>query len=235
MLIELYRHGATAGNARGCYIGRTDEPLSDAGRAQLRCADPSLEAVYVTPLLRTQQTAAILFPHARQTVVAGLREMDFGVFEGKNYEDMAPDAAYRSWVASDCTDPIPGGEQRSAFAARVIDAFRPLVDSALEEERTRLVLVVHGGTIMSILDALARPHRGYFEWKTGSGAHWTLRTDERLWEEGALIVVEDAADHVDGGIVRPAGLDGDGRATRPGADEVPENKTGTLSDEEGAR
>ena len=39
-------------------------------------------------MTRARQTARILFPEAEQIVVPGLREMDFGTFEGRNYVEM---------------------------------------------------------------------------------------------------------------------------------------------------
>ncbi len=43
----------------------------------------------ITPLQRTRQTARMLFPDAELVVADGLKEMDFGVFEGRNYRDGA--------------------------------------------------------------------------------------------------------------------------------------------------
>ena len=116
--IILLRHGRTPGNETHRYNGVTDEPLSDAGRAALsdrRFAFPDPEAVYVTRMRRTRETAAILFPNARQITVPGLREMDFGDFEGRNFAEMEHDAAYRAWVDSGCLSPIPNGEGRAVF------------------------------------------------------------------------------------------------------------------------
>ena len=202
MLIELYRHGATPGNARGCYIGRTDEALSESGRAALDVADETLSQVYVTPLLRTRQTARLLFPNAAQMVIDDLREMDFGIFEGKNYREMEDDARYRAWVASDCEDRCPEGERRDGFSARVCTAFEGIVDDALRAGEKRIVFVVHGGTIMSVLAAYAMPHRPYFDWQTGSGMHWTVETDASAWAERRLKVIESADDRSDNGVVR---------------------------------
>ena len=95
--VYLIRHGLTEGNRLRRYIGRTDEPLCAAGRAALSAAPlKGIETVYVSPLLRARETAAILFPHARQIVVDGLREMDFGAFENRSADDMKNDAAYRA-------------------------------------------------------------------------------------------------------------------------------------------
>ena len=94
MLIYFLRHGATACNAEGRYQGRRDIPLSPAGRAALGPADFSPEAVYVSPLARAAETAAILFPAAAQIPVPALAEMDFGVFEGRTWREMEHDGDY---------------------------------------------------------------------------------------------------------------------------------------------
>ena len=100
MQIYLIRHGQTAGNALRRYIGSTDQPLTPEGAEGAKAAGArrSVQSVFVTPLVRTQQTACILFPDAEQTVVPALREMDFGDFEDRSFEDMKDDPAYRAWV-----------------------------------------------------------------------------------------------------------------------------------------
>ena len=102
MRIYLIRHAKTAGNALNRYIGCTDSPLCEEGIASAKAAggDSALKSVIVTPLMRTQQTARILFPNAEQCIVSGLSEMDFGDFEDRSADDMVNDAAYRAWVDS---------------------------------------------------------------------------------------------------------------------------------------
>lgn len=84
MRVCLLRHGETAWNAQGRYLGRTDLPLTPAGRAALGPAGFTPALVYVSPLRRTAETAEILFPGAEQSAVPDFREMDFGVFEGRS-------------------------------------------------------------------------------------------------------------------------------------------------------
>ena len=63
--ILFIRHGATEGNLRRRYIGRTDEPLCAAGIAQaerLRGQNLFADCLFVSPLLRARQTAEIVFP-----------------------------------------------------------------------------------------------------------------------------------------------------------------------------
>ena len=170
MLFYLIRHGATVYNEERRYQGLIDIPLSGAGRAALRQADFSPATVYVSPLSRARETAAILFPEARQAVIPDFREMDFGAFEGRTAAEMADGPAYRAWVEGGCRGRCPGGENLAEFSERVWDAFAPL----LEIKRPRLVVVAHGGVQMAILDRYARPHWDYFHWHAPCGGGFML-------------------------------------------------------------
>ncbi len=168
MKIYLFRHGQTAGNAAGKYLGVTDEPLSELGLVTARAAgsDPGVDEVLVTPLKRTQMTAAILFPNARQRVCFGLREMDFGTFENRSAREMENDQDFRRWVEETrCMGPCPHGDARLVFQHRVCAAFRKEAELSQKAGRERLVCVVHGGTVMAILSRFARPRGGYFDWR----------------------------------------------------------------------
>ncbi len=171
MRARLIRHGQTAGNAGRRYIGRTDEPLSPDGIALARqaAADPSVPLVYVSPMQRARQTAAILFPRAVQIVIPDLREMDFGDFEGRSADEMEHDTAYRAWVDGMCLGRCPGGESRAEFEARTVAAFVDAMRGAADARSLdTAVFVVHGGTIMSVLSALAEPKRDYYDWHTSN-------------------------------------------------------------------
>lgn len=178
MLIYLLRHGETAWNRERRYQGLTDIPLSDRGRALLRRADFSPERVYVSPLIRARETAAVLFPEAEQVTVPDFQEMDFGTFEGRTAGEMAGDPAYRAWVAGECRGRCPGGESLAEFSERVWAAFVKL----LETKPERLVIVAHGGVQMAILDRYARPHRDYFGWTAPCGGGFVLDGPDLIGE-----------------------------------------------------
>ena len=183
MKIYLLRHGETAYNAEKRYQGQRDIPLSERGLAQLRRADLSPETVYVSPLCRARQTAEVLFPEARQQVVEDLKEMAFGVFEGRSYVDMEQDPEYRAWVGEDCRGRCPGGESRAEFSARTRAAFETLVERALEQGERELVIVAHGGTQMALMEAYARPRRDYYAWCGPNAGGYVLETDARRWAD----------------------------------------------------
>ena len=178
MLIVLLRHGETAYNEQHRYQGASDVPLSERGRAKLRVADNAPDEVIVTPLCRTKQTAAILFPNAMQIVCDDLREMDFGVFEGRTYDEMKGDAAYCAWLDSGCESACPNGESKAVFCKRVCRAFEKLADEALARGDERLVIVAHGGTQMAALSRFAEPHRDYYSWNAPPAGGFVLSADE---------------------------------------------------------
>lgn len=191
MQVILIRHGKTRDNAELRYSGRTDEPLSAEGIELTRRAgsDPTVGTVYVTALQRTAQTAAMLFPQAGQVVVDDLREMDFGDFEGRCYAEMEQDQAYRAWVEGGCLSPCPNGEGRAEFCRRVCAAFEAVIrDAALRGEQT-LYFVVHGGTIMAIMERFARPQKDYYSYSVKNTRGYRCRVETR----GELILSEVAA------------------------------------------
>ena len=170
----LIRHGKTKGNAEHRYIGRTDEPLSTEGRADAERvgADLSRKLVYVSPLVRARQTADILFPNAEQCVLDGLRETDFGDLEGRTADEMVDDKAYREWVDGMCLGTCPNGESREDVTARAVSAFCEAVSEARKNGAEEVVIVTHGGVIMSILEALGVPKHDYYEYQVKNLWGW---------------------------------------------------------------
>lgn len=183
MRVLLIRHGPTQGNLEGRYIGRTDEPLCSAGILRIEgCgAYPAVSEVFVSGMLRTRQTARLLFPNARLTAVEGFNEMDFGDFECRNAFDMREDAAYRAWVDGGCEGACPCGESRAAFNARVLAAFDESMRHAFSERQGNAIFVLHGGTIMSIMARYARPSKSYFDWQISGGGCISAVAAARSW------------------------------------------------------
>ena len=189
MKLYLLRHGLTEYNALKYYQGKRDIPLSVEGREQLGKADFEADVVYVTPLQRTAQTADILFPGARQVVVEELREMDFGIFEGRSDAEMAGEPVYEAWIASEWQLPCPEGEVWADFADRSCAALDRLIRTARAAGRERLVVVAHGGTQMAVLHRHARPGRKMVQWLSAHGGGYVLDTGR--WEsEGILELVD---------------------------------------------
>lgn len=164
MKIIFIRHGKTAGNLEKRYIGRTDEPICEEGISELESIKYSdCDEVLASPMKRCLQTAKLIYPDKKITVCNDFRECDFGDFEGKNYRELTGNLDYQHWIDSGGTAAFPNGETPSDFKKRCIAEFEKAV--AEFDENTVLVLVVHGGTIMSVFEKYAYPKGGYYDFQ----------------------------------------------------------------------
>ena len=172
----LIRHGQTQGNLLHRYIGsRTDEPLCPQGIAALREKTvPPVSRVFVSPLLRCVETASLLYPDITPEIIPDFRECDFGDFENQSYADLNGRADYQAWIDSGGEMPFPGGESRAGFAARCVKAFEALYASQPAQD---CALIVHGGTIMAIMEAFARPAGSYFDFQVKNAQGFILHPD----------------------------------------------------------
>jgi len=189
MEILLMRYGKTAGNIARRYIGVTDEPLCDEGIALARDSGIYTETVnvYASPLKRALETASIKFPNARLTIVKDLHEMNFGDFEGRSAAELEQDDAYIKWLDSQCTLRCPNGEGLDDFSDRVCRAFDGIVREAIERGDERLVIVAHGGSIMSILSRYGRPEQQYYEWYVDNCCGYRAQLDEESWDDSPVL------------------------------------------------
>ena len=184
--VNMIRHGKTYGNSRGRYIGTTDEPLL------LEEADQ----VFASPLMRCVQTAEILFPGQEPCLIPEFAECDFGEFENKNYQELSDNPDYQKWIDSGGTLGFPGGESMVEFQERCLAGMERVVAMSYEKDWEEIALVVHGGTIMSILGAYGFPKQDYFEWHVNNGEGYRVRFSPEAFCRGSRELV------VDGKIVR---------------------------------
>lgn len=139
--------------------------------------------MYASPMRRCLETAALVFPEKDFSgvpvrLVPGLSECDFGRFEYKNYRELSGDADYQRFIDSGGTDGFPGGEAVAQFKRRCADAFRQEVRTLTEKTDGTAVFVIHGGSIMAVLEAFGRPEREYYSWQTGCLSGYLCRTGE---------------------------------------------------------
>ena len=185
MDVYLIRHGETVYNKLKKYQGQQEIPLSPEGREALRPAGFVPDQVYVSPLGRARETAEILFPGVKQIPVPGIMEMCFGKFEGQSYEDMEHDPVYVDWISRDAKGRCPGGESKTEFTQRVVQAMQQLVEIGLKTPEKPLVIVAHGGTVMALMSELGEPKKDYWAWHVGAGGCLRCALDGgRLLYEG---------------------------------------------------
>jgi len=157
--VVLVRHGETALNKKGAYIGcKTDARLSAKGR--VKCEEKAKlireivdepKIIYSSPLIRCKETANIIWPGYHLNIIEDFKEIDFGDFEGKNYDDLKDNEYYVNWIESGGVIPFPSGEDMQTFADRNVSAFMKLV-----KDKDEMVIVAHGGTIMSLMSFITK-------------------------------------------------------------------------------
>ena len=183
--IWLIRHGMTAGNLKGRYIGRTDEHLCQEGKKALsELSYPVPDGLFISPMIRCRETAEILFPGKKFRIMDQLSETDFGDFENKNYRELAGNPDYQAWIDSGGNLPFPGGESREAFRERTLEGVQKVIAICSGENLQSAALIVHGGTIMTLMEAWGRPERDFYSWHVKNGHCYMTETDETLWQSG---------------------------------------------------
>ncbi|MFF5160022.1 bifunctional RNase H/acid phosphatase [Streptomyces sp. NPDC000348] len=127
----LLRHGETplTPQKRFSGSGGSDPSLSGVGREQAEKAGEFLarrgtvQAVVASPLARTRETAAIVAARLGLdvTVEDGLRETDFGAWEGLTFGEVRErhPEDLNAWLSSPDAEPTGGGESFAATAVRV--------------------------------------------------------------------------------------------------------------------
>lgn len=159
--ILLIRHGESmpgrVGEAVPTWQGHSDPALAPEGEHQAqqlaeRLIAAEIDAIYVTPLQRTQQTIAPLAATLGLTPVVepGLVEVHLGEWEGMIFrqrtEERHPLALQA--FAEQRWDVIPGAEPTGRFEQRV---HRALAGIARSHPDQRVAVVAHGGVIGQLL------------------------------------------------------------------------------------
>jgi broad specificity phosphatase PhoE len=125
--IVVVRHGETEWSIARKHTGRTDLPLTDAGRERAAAlagilGERSFALVLVSPLLRARETCELAGLGDRAEISEDLREWDYGDYEGLTTPEIRerdPD-----WVL--WRDGCPGGETPGEVSARAERALKRL-------------------------------------------------------------------------------------------------------------
>ena len=157
----LVRHGqsedAVEGQEFARFQGHADPPLSALGREQARrlasrLVTEHIDAVYVTSLRRTAETAAPLAAATGHVPVVehDLREIYLGEWEGWVFEQkfVDRDPLALRLIEEQRWDLVPGCEPIDGFAARVRAGIERIAAAHPDE---RVLVVVHGGVIGEVL------------------------------------------------------------------------------------
>lgn len=175
MKLTLIRHGITEGNLKRLYYGSTDLPLIEESITQLKelarkGGYPTAPRYYTSGMLRAEQTLAAIYGDVPHTAVPELREIDFGDFEMRSYEDLRCDPDYIKWITGDNeANVIPNGESGVIVTERALAAIKDIVSGG-----TDAVCVTHGGVIGGVMAKLFPLSSGRYEFTPEPGMGYTV-------------------------------------------------------------
>ena len=182
--ITLLRHGLTEANERKEYLGWSDSPLSEQGKMgmeQVKGYFSEYERIISSDLQRCIDTAGLLFPNVPVQKNAAFREMHWGRFEGKTYEELKEATDYQKWLESPMEAPVPAGESYPVFSKRVELGWKKLCN----EEFTNIAIVTHGGVMRELLVRYAPEEKSFWDWDIPHGGGYQLVWDSSdVWRRG---------------------------------------------------
>ncbi|MCL2054633.1 MAG: histidine phosphatase family protein [Oscillospiraceae bacterium] len=192
--INLLRHGQTEANAQGRYIGVTDEPLSEGGEAELlekyeKHPYPKVPRVYSSPLLRAVQSARILFPQSEIIIADGLREMDFGAFEGLKAEELINLDSYKGWLKGGIDNPPPNGESVRELTARCYNAIDSIILDMMRASIFNAAVLTHSGIMMNLLSCFGLPKLDPMAYACGAGEGWEIHVTAMMWQRDGIFEI----------------------------------------------
>ena len=209
--VVLIRHGITEGNKKKWFYGHADLPLIPEGIDELvkqkregiypELSDDAL--CFTTGLRRTNETFRIIFGERPFEAIEELREINFGIFECKSFDDLKYDAEFQEWMYDEMGDfRLTEGESKNQFRERVHRGFRYIIDrhNALAREQGAestgkptadddlTVIVSHGGVIAEIMQVLfPQEKESIWDWMPEPGSGYVLGVEDGKVREYCLL------------------------------------------------
>jgi alpha-ribazole phosphatase len=149
----LIRHTKTSCPEGICY-GNSDVGLDESFESRKvkiadNIADLDFDAVYSSPLQRCQKLADYLFANQTIQYDKRLKELNFGEWEKKSWDEIYNSKAGKAWFKSYLTKACPGGESYNELLKRVRHFFNDLHSNHFPEEN--IAIVAHGGVIKVLI------------------------------------------------------------------------------------
>lgn len=160
--ITWIRHGQSEWNAIGKWQGHTDTPLSKLGKQQAsklakRLRGLKFDAVYSSDLQRAAETGRLALPETEIRIDSRLREINFGIYEGKTRESLTQEEqkSVFGWWANPYTRKLQGGESMECLNRRVFDWMQELPTEA------DICVFCHGGVVRNaVWQVVGKPMAG---------------------------------------------------------------------------
>ena len=151
------RHGQTLFNVLDRMQGWCDSPLTERGirqaeEARALLSDVTLNAAFTSTSERCVDTAQIIL-NGRDIPLhfeKGLKEMNFGTFEGALIKNHQEEIDHRRFFTCDWSD--AGGENLPALQERIRTTYRRIYDSCNDNDN--VLIVSHGAIFLHMMETL---------------------------------------------------------------------------------
>ena len=154
--IYLIRHAET--NNKKMIYGHTDFHISEEGKKDTEklALNPiwkEIEEVYITPLVRSQETADILFnKNIPRYIVPKLAEINFGDFEKTEIDEKVLNhEIYKKWLTEPETLTLPNGDNILKHAIEAKEALYKIIENT---NCKNIAIISHGFTLKLLLSLL---------------------------------------------------------------------------------
>jgi broad specificity phosphatase PhoE len=156
----LIRHAEVEEKYQGVFGGQIDMDLSARGHEQAAALAKyvnqlPLDALYASPMKRVQQTLApcLLNGVPKPTMLAGLKEVDFGVWTALNFAQVEAKFGVKvsAWLDELEKGNIAQAENGETFRARIEPCLRQILEN---HPGQRVAVACHGGVIRMMLAIL---------------------------------------------------------------------------------
>jgi broad specificity phosphatase PhoE len=158
-IIYLIRHGETDhNNDRNKFSGISEIPLASNGKEQCKKLSvffekkDDVEVVFTSPLNRAVESAKLIFPKYSPIVIDGLKEFNYGTYEGVPQEELLEnDPIVAQWQTQPADITFPEGGNIRQHAKNSFTAFLELVKNS---ENEIVACISHKTTIRLLLSQI---------------------------------------------------------------------------------
>ena len=189
--IHFIRHGITEGVKKKWFYGSTDLPLIEEGIAALNelksrgiYPKPWGADLYTSGMLRADQTLQVLYGDLPFGTFSSLREMDFGRWECRTYDELKNEPEHEAWMDDrDGSFTYPGGDSIQGFYARVSKGLIELTGCHRMKELSHRhdghdavsIIVCHGGVIAAAMEHwFSGDRENFWQWIPDPGRGYTI-------------------------------------------------------------
>ena len=185
--IIFIRHGETDFNRARLYFGHLDPDLNETGIEQLRKAKILFEkrekmpdVVFSSDLKRCSQSMEILQidEETEKILTKDLREINFGIFEGKTYEEIKNKYPEKVEKMKDDWRNLKAdkGESINEMMLRVAEKMNEIIN---QYRNKKILVVAHAGVIQALTSYyLFGNLDGYWKFKINNGSITKLHVME---------------------------------------------------------